>query len=74
VPIPVPHINSNRNVIQIPKKIHEACVTAKMNSKGLSVANYPFNGTRVSDHVTRWSWERQYRIGIALLRICGVNV
>jgi len=74
VSIPVTSINSTRNVIQIPTKIHQARVTANMNSKRLSVANYSFNGTLVGHPVTRWSWDRQYRFGIALLRACGVNL
>jgi hypothetical protein len=68
-------IHNKKNMIQIPRKIHQKCINSQMASKNVSFPGFssgPYNTMR--SLVKTKSWAEQYRIGVLLLIYCGVKI
>ncbi len=74
-------IHNKNNLIQVPRNIHQKCITANMASKNVSL---PGHGSirgwtsgqynTLSSSMNGLPWQRTYEIGVLLLRYCGIKV
>lgn len=74
-------IHNKHNLVQVPTKVHQKCINSKMATSktafSLKIDGQTFKfatGATMRSRVQKYSLENQHRIGIALLRYCGVNI
>ncbi|MGV9186733.1 hypothetical protein ACTOVJ_01280 [Arcanobacterium canis] len=68
-------IHNKNNLVQIPTGVHQKCVSSWMGKKGIRKfgAATPRNQT-LRQWVHTQSYEKQHRVGVALLKYCGVSI
>jgi hypothetical protein len=68
-------IHNPRNLVQIPAQVHQKCVNSWMARKGVREFGVAASSSQtMRQWVGQQSYSVQHRIGVDLLRRCGVNV
>lgn len=68
-------IHNKNNLIQVPKAVHQKCVNSWMAKKGVrKFGVYAGANQTMRQWVHSQSFSTQHRIGVALLRYCGVAI
>lgn len=68
-------INHPDNLVQIPKEIHRNCINSWMAKKGVNKFGISAAKNQTMRSAVHYQgFTKQYQVGIALLRHCGVNM
>ncbi|GAA4391656.1 hypothetical protein GCM10023153_09920 [Ornithinibacter aureus] len=64
-----------RNLVQIPTQVHQKCLNSWMARKGVREFGVAASSSQtMRQWVGQQSYSVQHRIGVDLLRRCGVNI
>lgn len=68
-------IHNGNNLVQIPTQVHQRCINSWMAQKGVrQFGAYASSGQTMRQWVHQQSFSTQHRIGVNLLRHCGVQL
>ncbi|MCD5317153.1 hypothetical protein, partial [Kineosporia babensis] len=67
-------IHNPQNLIQIPTRVHQACINSWMAKKNVTMFGVTSKSLTMRAWTHNQSFSKQHEIGIRLLRHCGVNI
>lgn len=67
-------IHNPQNLIQIPTQVHQKCVNSWMARKNVNAFGIRSGGNTMRNHIHSLSFTQQHRIGVELLKLCGVKL
>ena len=67
-------IHNPQNLIQIPTRVHQKCVNSWMARKNVNAFGIRSGGNTMRNHLHSLSFTQQHRIGVDLLKLCGVKL
>ena len=67
-------IHNPQNLIQIPTRVHQKCGNSWMARKNVNAFVIRSGGNTMRNHIHSLSFTQQHRIGVDLLKLCGVKL